>query len=219
MRLFAEERKMRTEQLLLTAPVTITGMVMGKFLAAFSLFLGCVAVSCVNFIPLYAIAAAERGNLGYDTTYIGPVSAQIVGCLIGVILIGAVGLNSVNFYPATDEDEQADLSVNTFSNSAKSSVVMESNDYILANGGQGIGFYQATLGSTLMQGKAFFRLTAGSGPLSLVLKFGGSATDINAVTTGTPSDDELIYDIYGRRVTEVKKGNIYIKNGKKFIVK
>jgi len=30
MRLFAEERKMRTEQLLLTAPVTITGMVLGK---------------------------------------------------------------------------------------------------------------------------------------------------------------------------------------------
>ena len=29
MRLFAEERKLRTEQLLLTAPVTITGMVMG----------------------------------------------------------------------------------------------------------------------------------------------------------------------------------------------
>lgn len=89
MRLFAEERKMRTEQLLLTAPVTITGMVMGKFLAAFSLFLGCVAVSCVNFIPLYAIAATERGNLAYDTTYIGPVTAQIVGCLIGIILIGA----------------------------------------------------------------------------------------------------------------------------------
>ena len=30
MRLFSEERKMRTEQLLLTAPVTITGMVMGS---------------------------------------------------------------------------------------------------------------------------------------------------------------------------------------------
>ena len=89
MRLFAEERKMRTEQLLLTAPVTLTGMVMGKFLAAFSLFFGCVAVSCVNFIPLYAIAASERGNLSYDTTYIGPITAQIVGCLIGLLLIGA----------------------------------------------------------------------------------------------------------------------------------
>ena len=45
MRLFAEERKMRTEQLLLTAPVTITGMVLGKFFAAFTMFASCVAVS------------------------------------------------------------------------------------------------------------------------------------------------------------------------------
>ena len=30
MKLFSEERKMRTEQLLLTSPVTITGMVFGK---------------------------------------------------------------------------------------------------------------------------------------------------------------------------------------------
>lgn len=136
----------------------------------------------------------------------------------GVILIGEVGVNSVMFIPATDETP-ADLSANTFSNSAASSVVMGSNDYILANGGQGIGFYQATEGTTLKQGKAFFRLPAGAGAVSLVLKFGDNTTDIDAVTTGTPSDDELIYDIYGRRVTEVKKGNIYIKNGKKFFVK
>jgi len=89
MRLFAEERKMRTEQLLLTAPVTLTGMVIGKFLAAFSLFLGCMAVSCINLIPLYAIAAAERGNLSYNTTHIGPVTSEILGCMIALILIGA----------------------------------------------------------------------------------------------------------------------------------
>ena len=40
MRLFAEERKMRTEQMLLTAPVTITGMVLGKYFAALTLFVG-----------------------------------------------------------------------------------------------------------------------------------------------------------------------------------
>ena len=136
----------------------------------------------------------------------------------GVILIG--NLKNVTFYPATDETP-ADLSANTFSHSATSSVVMKSNDYILANpnGGEGIGFYQAEEGTTLKQGKAFFRLSAGEAPLSLVLKFGGNTTDIDAVTTGTPSDNELIYDIYGRRVTEVQKGNIYIKNGKKFFVK
>ncbi len=136
----------------------------------------------------------------------------------GVILIGEVGVNSVMFIPAAGETE-ADLNANTFSHSATSSVYMEDYDYILANGGQGIGFYHATPGSTLKQGKAFFRILDSNTPLSFVLRFGGNTTDIDAVTTGTPSDDELIYDIYGRRVTEVKKGNIYIKNGKKFFVK
>ena len=34
MKSFSEERKIKTEQLLLTAPVSIVSMVMGKFLAA-----------------------------------------------------------------------------------------------------------------------------------------------------------------------------------------
>ncbi len=62
MRLFSEERKLRTEQLLLTAPVTLTGMVLGKFFAALSLYAATLLVSCVNFIPLYAIAVDERAG-------------------------------------------------------------------------------------------------------------------------------------------------------------
>jgi len=89
MRLFAEEKKLRTEQLLLTAPISLTGMVLGKFFAAFTMFFGCMLVSCINFIPLYVIAAAERGNLSYATTYVGPVTAQIVGSMIAIVLIGA----------------------------------------------------------------------------------------------------------------------------------
>ena len=74
MRLFAEERKLRTEQLLLTAPVTLTGMVLGKFFAAFTLFVSTVIVSCINFFPLYAIAVVER-NGRYSTTHVGPATA------------------------------------------------------------------------------------------------------------------------------------------------
>ena len=107
MRLFSEERKMRTEQLLLTAPVTLTGMVMGKFLAAFSLFLGCMAASCLNFIPLYVVAAAERGNLSYNTTYIGPVTAQIVGGMIGLVLIGAAFIAIGTFISSLTENQLA----------------------------------------------------------------------------------------------------------------
>ncbi len=107
MRLFSEERKMRTEQLLLTAPVTITGMVMGKFLAAFSLFSGCVAVSLVDLIPLYAIAATERGADELNTSYIGPVTAEIVGCLVGLILIGAAFIAMGTFVSSLCENQLA----------------------------------------------------------------------------------------------------------------
>ena len=38
MRLFSEDRRQKTDQALLTAPVKVTGIVLGKFLAALSLF-------------------------------------------------------------------------------------------------------------------------------------------------------------------------------------
>ena len=107
MRLFAEERKMRTEQLLLTAPVTITGMVLGKFFAAFTMFVSCLIVSCVNFIPLYAIAADERGMQSYSTVHIGPLTSSILGSLIGIVLIGAAFIAIGTLISALTENQLA----------------------------------------------------------------------------------------------------------------
>ena len=45
--LFADDRRMKTEQLLLTSPVSIFGMVSAKFLAAYTIFAGTYAVSCL----------------------------------------------------------------------------------------------------------------------------------------------------------------------------
>ena len=89
MRLFAEERKLRTEQLLLTAPVTITGMVLGKYFAALTLYVAGILLSCVNFIPLYIIGRAESNGNPYSQTHIGPVTGEIVGGVIAIILLGA----------------------------------------------------------------------------------------------------------------------------------
>ncbi len=107
MRLFAEERKLKTEQLVMTSPVTITGMVFGKFLAAFTVFLGSVAVSLVNFIPLYSIAIRERAGEDYSVTHIGPVTGQIVGSFIGLVLIGAAFIAIGMFISAFFEDQLA----------------------------------------------------------------------------------------------------------------
>ncbi len=89
MRLFSEERKMRTEQMLLTAPVSITGMVLGKYLAALTVFASTLLFSCINLFPLYAIGVEERAGTDYSYNHIGPVTAEIAGRLIGVFLIGA----------------------------------------------------------------------------------------------------------------------------------
>ena len=97
MKLFAEEKKLRTEQLLLTAPVSLWGLVLGKFFAAATLFGGSVLVSCLNFIPLYLYANEERlalaqayGEAVANEADIGPITGAIFACVIGILLIGLV---------------------------------------------------------------------------------------------------------------------------------
>ena len=50
MRLFSEERKQKTEQLLFTAPVRFTGVVMGKFLASLTMYLLGMSVTLLYLI-------------------------------------------------------------------------------------------------------------------------------------------------------------------------
>ncbi len=107
MRLFSEEKKLRTEQLLLTAPVTLTGMVLGKFLAALTLFASSLLISCINFIPIYAVASAERGNQDQVITHIGPATGELVGCLVSLLLIGAAFIAIGTFISALTENQLA----------------------------------------------------------------------------------------------------------------
>lgn len=106
MRLFAEERKLRTEQLLLTAPVTITGMVLGKFFAALTMYVISVLLSCINFLPLYVIGSAEAAlEDGSKLTQIGPVTGQIVGGVIAIILLGAALISVGTLISALTENQ------------------------------------------------------------------------------------------------------------------
>lgn len=75
MKSFSEERKSKTEQLLLTCPVSITGMVMGKFLSAYTMFAGSFVVSCINFYTLFRFGS--------------PNVAVLVSYSLGILLIGA----------------------------------------------------------------------------------------------------------------------------------
>lgn len=107
MKLFSEERKLRTEQLLMTAPVTITGMVVAKFLAAFTMFAGTVLISCINFYPLYKLADEARAADEYAeiTSKLGPNTAIIVGNLVGMLLVGAAFIAVGVFISALTENQ------------------------------------------------------------------------------------------------------------------
>ena len=105
MRSFAEERKLKTEQLLLTAPVSITSMVLGKYLASFTMFASCVLLSCVNFLPLYIVGNIERKGNPYSVTHIGPVTSEIIGSVIAVLLIGAAFIGIGLFISSLTENQ------------------------------------------------------------------------------------------------------------------
>ena len=75
MRLFAEERRMGTIELLLTSPVTDTQVVLGKYLASLAL-LG-LLLACTFFLPLYVML------------YGNPDPGPIVAGYLGLLLLGA----------------------------------------------------------------------------------------------------------------------------------
>lgn len=80
------------------------------------------------------------------------------------------------------------------------------------------GFYKPNSGITsLAANKAYIMAPANEG--ALVLNFaGGEVTGINQATINATETNAPIYDLTGRRVAKAVKG-IYVKNGKKFIVK
>ena len=56
MKSFSEERKTRTDQLLLTSPVSVVGMVVGKFLASYVVFASVAVFTSLYFLILYPYA-------------------------------------------------------------------------------------------------------------------------------------------------------------------
>lgn len=80
MRSVAEDRRNKTDQLLLTAPVSVTGVVMGKFFAMVTVF----AVPCVLYClcPLIMkLASGSEGVVYFKSDYATLLAFLLLGCL------------------------------------------------------------------------------------------------------------------------------------------
>lgn len=84
MRVLAEEQKNRTDQMLLTAPVGIGSIVMGKYLALLTVFGIPMAVIC-----LYPLVLAQHGTISFAMSYTSVFGFFLLGAAyiaIGVFL-------------------------------------------------------------------------------------------------------------------------------------
>ncbi len=84
MKSFSEDRKSRTDQLLLTAPVSLGQIVMGKYLAMVTVYLIPSLVFC-----LYPLVIKMQGNAYLLTDYCGILMFFLMGCVfisIGMFL-------------------------------------------------------------------------------------------------------------------------------------
>ena len=61
MKLMSEEKKLKTEQILMTSPVSLVGIICAKFFAAFTIFAGTLGVSSVlNMLSLNSLAKEQE---------------------------------------------------------------------------------------------------------------------------------------------------------------
>ena len=99
MQLFAEERNKKTEQLLITAPVNVSSIVLGKFFAAFGVFLITLAVSFVFPVIIFAIST--------------PSVSETIALYLGYILLWASFI-SVGVFISSLTESQVVAAILTF---------------------------------------------------------------------------------------------------------
>lgn len=74
MRIFAEERRQRTDQMILTAPVSVGKIVMGKFLAMAAIFMIPVILMCI--LPVYL---CRFGEIPFAESYVAILAFALYG--------------------------------------------------------------------------------------------------------------------------------------------
>ena len=99
MRSFSEDRKSGTDVLLLTSPASVFEVVIGKFLASFTLLLIMTSSTLIHLMF----------TLGFD----GTVDAKTLGAYIGFVFIGAAYL-SIGLFASSLTENQLIAFITTF---------------------------------------------------------------------------------------------------------
>ena len=206
-----------------TAEQLTSGEVAYKLGAAWSQLLGTDNTPVLGTdAPVSYVGDASYATL-YDTTT-GYTLNGDVKAFVAVLNTSWLDLNEIDNIPAGTpvvlkgsyyNKLAADLPAINVANNLKGTdadTVADGTMYILANGSNGVGFYQATTGSTIAAGKAYYQSTSG---VKAFFFDGDDATGIADLKDSKDSKD-LIYNLAGQRLGKMQKG-INIVGGKKVL--
>ncbi|MBE6609445.1 MAG: ABC transporter [Ruminococcaceae bacterium] len=121
MRSFADERRLKTEQLLLTAPVSLPGFVGAKFLASYTMFAGTFLISCINLPIMFSYLS------DYYLYHYNVVTAM--GSCIALLLVGAAFI-SIGLLISSLTENQMVAAIGTLTASAALLGASLANNYI-----------------------------------------------------------------------------------------
>ena len=92
MRLFSEEKKMQTIQLLMTSPIRLSEMIIGKFLSALGLMLTMLGITLLYPVVLFLVGNPEFGPI--FSSYLGTI--LLASCYISMgVLFSAMTENQI----------------------------------------------------------------------------------------------------------------------------
>ena len=169
----------------------------------------------------YAVEVADAkgtvetfaGKLNSEKTELTMVKVNAVPANQGIIIKGAssderVVLNVIDAAETIDNDLQGTTEELTDLTGVYS--------FGRANGTGNVGFFRS-INPTLRANRAFVKID-NSASQSIAMNFNGTVSSIESVNTNnTTMNNAPVYDLTGRRVMKMVKGNLYIQNGQKFI--
>lgn len=193
-----------------------------KKIATFSAPFAFTVPEGVNAYVVETVPTSSTAQMAQLATAGSTVAANT-----GVILYGATAETQVRMIPATETGvSNANSLLGQSAGEAKQIVdVTGQTNYILVNKDGNIVFSKALANGenkNISMNKAYLSIPAGSPVNQFALSFGdeGETTGINAIEAGQAGSTAApVYDLSGRRISQPATRGIYIRGGKKFMVK
>ena len=193
-----------------------------KKIATFSAPFAFTVPEGVNAYVVETVPTSSTAQMAQLATAGSTVAANT-----GVILYGATAETQVRMIPATETGaSNASSLLGQSAGGTKQIVdVAGQTNYILASKGGNIVFSKALANGenkNISMNKAYLSIPAGSPVNQFALSFGdeGETTGINAIEAGQAGSTAApVYDLSGRRISQPATRGIYIRGGKKFMVK